>query len=94
VDRLGRSLSHAAEKLVSVAAETIREVCGIVPRSMHRRHIRRTLHRRRCQRSRRELGPVNATIHKLDERVAVADLEPLAALYRGILERLLTPRPA
>jgi succinyl-diaminopimelate desuccinylase len=36
-----------------------------------------------------ELGPVNATIHKIDERVAVADLEKLAALYRGILERLL-----
>jgi succinyl-diaminopimelate desuccinylase len=36
-----------------------------------------------------ELGPVNATIHKLNERVAIADLEPLAALYRGILERLL-----
>ena len=26
-----------------------------------------------------ELGPVNATIHKLNERVAVADLEPLSA---------------
>ena len=40
-----------------------------------------------------ELGPVNATIHKVDERIAVADLGPLAALYRGILERLLlTPR--
>jgi len=36
-----------------------------------------------------ELGPVNATIHKVDERIAVADLERLAALYRGILERLL-----
>ena len=36
-----------------------------------------------------ELGPINATIHKLDERVAIADLEPLAAIYRGILERLL-----
>ncbi len=36
-----------------------------------------------------ELGPVNATIHKLDERVKVADLEPLSAIYRGILERLL-----
>ncbi len=38
-----------------------------------------------------ELGPVNATIHKLNERVLVADLEPLAAIYRGILERLLVP---
>jgi succinyl-diaminopimelate desuccinylase len=38
-----------------------------------------------------ELGPVNATIHKLNEHVAIADLEPLAAIYRGILERLLEP---
>jgi succinyl-diaminopimelate desuccinylase len=36
-----------------------------------------------------ELGPVNATIHKLNERVALDDLEPLTTLYRGILERLL-----
>ncbi|MBA2351226.1 MAG: M20/M25/M40 family metallo-hydrolase, partial [Burkholderiales bacterium] len=38
-----------------------------------------------------ELGPVNATIHKVDERVAIADLEPLARIYRNILERLLLP---
>jgi succinyl-diaminopimelate desuccinylase len=36
-----------------------------------------------------ELGPVNASIHKLDERVSVADLGRLAATYRGILDRLL-----
>jgi len=36
-----------------------------------------------------ELGPVNATIHKVDERVSVDDLEALSAIYRGILERLL-----
>ena len=39
-----------------------------------------------------ELGPVNATIHKLDERVRVADLEPLATLYDGILDRLFALR--
>ncbi len=38
-----------------------------------------------------ELGPVNTTIHKLNERVLIADLEPLSAIYRGILERLLLP---
>ncbi|MBA3505350.1 MAG: M20/M25/M40 family metallo-hydrolase, partial [Betaproteobacteria bacterium] len=38
-----------------------------------------------------ELGPVNATIHQVDERVAIADLEPLALIYRRILERLLLP---
>jgi succinyl-diaminopimelate desuccinylase len=36
-----------------------------------------------------ELGPVNATIHKVDERVAIADLETLSQMYRGVLERLL-----
>jgi succinyl-diaminopimelate desuccinylase len=36
-----------------------------------------------------ELGPCNATIHKVDECVAVADLEPLALIYQRVLERLL-----
>jgi succinyl-diaminopimelate desuccinylase len=36
-----------------------------------------------------ELGPVNATIHKLNERVAVDELEPLSRIYGGILQRLL-----
>jgi succinyl-diaminopimelate desuccinylase len=37
-----------------------------------------------------EIGPVNATIHKVDECVAVADLERLPALYADIARRLLT----
>jgi succinyl-diaminopimelate desuccinylase len=36
-----------------------------------------------------EFGPPNATIHKINEQVAVADLEPLKNIYRGTLERLL-----
>ena len=40
-----------------------------------------------------ELGPVNATIHKLDERVAVDDVERLAALHRRVLEALLAEAP-
>lgn len=36
-----------------------------------------------------ELGPVNATIHAVNERVAVDDLTTLARLYRNVLERLL-----
>ncbi|UNU41272.1 succinyl-diaminopimelate desuccinylase [Sphingopyxis sp. YF1] len=34
-----------------------------------------------------EFGLTNATMHKLDEAVAVADLHTLAAIYRGILTR-------
>ncbi|KJH65889.1 succinyl-diaminopimelate desuccinylase [Chromobacterium violaceum] len=36
-----------------------------------------------------EFGPINATIHKLNECVEVADVEPLAAIYSRTLERLL-----
>lgn len=36
-----------------------------------------------------EVGPVNATIHQVDEHVRVADLERLPALYLALVERLL-----
>ncbi len=36
-----------------------------------------------------ECGPVNASIHQIDEHVAVADIEPLKAIYRGVLDRLI-----
>ncbi len=36
-----------------------------------------------------ELGPINATIHKIDEEVLVEDLPTLAEIYQGILNRLL-----
>jgi succinyl-diaminopimelate desuccinylase len=36
-----------------------------------------------------ELGPVNATIHKVDECVRIADLDRLSAVFEGVLERLL-----
>ena len=36
-----------------------------------------------------ELGPVNASIHKLNEEVRAADLDILAQLYQQILQRLL-----
>lgn len=37
-----------------------------------------------------ELGPLNATIHKVNECVSVADLETLSRIYEAILEQLLT----
>lgn len=39
-----------------------------------------------------ELGPVNKTIHKVNECVAVNDLEALAIIYQKILEKLLASR--
>lgn len=36
-----------------------------------------------------ELGPLNATIHKVNECVSCADIEQLADIYEHLLERLL-----
>jgi succinyl-diaminopimelate desuccinylase len=36
-----------------------------------------------------EFGPVNASIHKIDEHVAIASLDVLANVYRSTLEQLL-----
>jgi succinyl-diaminopimelate desuccinylase len=36
-----------------------------------------------------EFGPRNASIHKIDEHVAVAEIEPLKNIYRRVLEHLV-----
>ncbi|HEY7787823.1 MAG TPA: succinyl-diaminopimelate desuccinylase [Casimicrobiaceae bacterium] len=78
-------------RLVDIATQAIRDVTGNVPAlscdggTSDGRYIKRI-----CPEI-VEIGPVNETIHKLNERVAVADLESLAAIYRRILERLLAP---
>lgn len=75
--------------LVDVAMAAIREVTGVTPElsctggTSDGRFIADI-----CDEV-VELGPVNATIHKLNECVRVADLEPLSAIYRRMLERLL-----
>jgi len=87
----GRPFLTPRGALVDVASETIRVVAGVTPElsciggTSDGRFIADI-----CPEL-VELGPVNATIHQLDERVRVADLEPLAAIYRGILARLLLP---
>jgi len=36
-----------------------------------------------------EFGPINASIHKIDEHVGIAELEQLARIYQRTLEKLL-----
>ena len=38
-----------------------------------------------------EVGPVNASIHKLDEHVAMADLRGLVQVYGGVIQHLFAP---
>ncbi|MCL6556826.1 MAG: succinyl-diaminopimelate desuccinylase [Burkholderiales bacterium] len=76
-------------ELVAAVESAIREVTGLTPAlstsggTSDGRFIARI-----CPQV-VEVGPPNASIHKVNESVAVADIEPLAAIYRGILERLL-----
>ncbi|MCB1629397.1 MAG: M20/M25/M40 family metallo-hydrolase, partial [Xanthomonadales bacterium] len=39
-----------------------------------------------------EFGPLNATIHKVNESVPVACLTPMVRVYQGVIERLLLGR--
>ncbi|MGB0210869.1 succinyl-diaminopimelate desuccinylase [Algiphilus sp.] len=36
-----------------------------------------------------EIGPINASIHQIDEHVRIADLDPLARIYEGVLRRVM-----
>ncbi len=85
----GRPFITPRGKLVDVASAAIGEVMGITPElsctggTSDGRFIAQI-----CDEL-VELGPVNATIHQVNERVRIADLEPLSAIYRGMLTRLL-----
>jgi succinyl-diaminopimelate desuccinylase len=37
-----------------------------------------------------ELGPINATIHQIDENTNVAELDVLTDIYQALLQRLFT----
>jgi len=85
----GKPYLTAEGALVGVAAAAVRDVTGCTPElsctggTSDGRFIADV-----CDEI-VELGPVNATIHQLNERVLVTDLERLATIYRGILHRLL-----
>jgi succinyl-diaminopimelate desuccinylase len=76
-------------ELVDAMARTIREVTGIDTEvsttggTSDGRFIRRV-----CPQV-VEFGPVNTSIHKLNEHVELATVEPLRRIYQGVLEKLL-----
>ena len=77
-------------KLLDATCAAIQEVTGLIPQlstgggTSDGRFIAPT----GCEVI--ELGPCNDSIHQIDERVRVDDLEPLARIYEEILVRLLT----
>ncbi|MDD2407761.1 MAG: succinyl-diaminopimelate desuccinylase [Tepidiphilus sp.] len=87
----GRPFLTPRGELITALSESIEAACGIAPRlstsggTSDGRFIAAI-----CPEV-VEFGPVNASIHQIDESVAIDELEPLAASYRGVLERLLPP---
>ena len=85
----GKPFLTARGALVDVVAGAVREVTGITPELSCTGGTSDGRFIADICREVVELGPVNATVHKLNERVRVSDLDALSAIYRGILERLL-----
>ena len=87
----GRPFLTPRGRLVDTLAEAVRDVTGIAPElstsggTSDGRFIADI-----CPEV-VEFGPINASIHKIDEHVAIADLEPLTEIYAKALERLLMP---
>jgi len=78
-------------ELVSAAQDSIREVTGIEPKlttgggTSDGRFIART------GAQLVELGPINASIHQIDEHVRIDDIPRLTKIYHGVIQRLLGP---
>lgn len=76
--------------LCNTLSEAIREVTGITPELSTSGGTSDGRFIADICREVVEFGPLNASSHKLDEHVAVEDIERLAAVYEKTLARLLT----
>ena len=82
-------LTHAG-KLRAAVENAAKDICGIVPRADTGGGTSDARFIAPLGAEVVEVGPVNASIHKIDEHVALGELEQLPVLYSGIVERLLT----
>jgi succinyl-diaminopimelate desuccinylase len=78
-------------RLIAAAEAAIGEVCGRVPERFTGGGTSDARFLAPWGAETIEIGPINETIHKLDEHVRVADLEPLSRIHEGILRRLHRP---
>lgn len=81
--------SPAGGRLREVVVAVCREVCGIEPEPSTGGGTSDGRFIALLGAEVVEIGPVNATIHKVDENVALEDLERMPAIHYAIAERLL-----
>ncbi|MGE0625472.1 MAG: succinyl-diaminopimelate desuccinylase [Pseudomonadales bacterium] len=88
-DLSGEPFLTASDKLIDAAIASVRSVQGFDPQPSTGGGTSDGRFIARLGTEIIELGPVNATIHAVDEHTNVADLARLSDMYLGILERLL-----
>ncbi len=82
-------LTPAGGKLREVVVAACRELCGIEPEQSTGGGTSDGRFLAPLGAEVVEIGPVNATIHQVDECIVLDDLERLPAIYHAICERLL-----
>lgn len=87
--RSGEPFHTGDERLRAAVRDTLRATCGVVPDENTGGGTSDGRFIAPFGAEVVELGPLNASIHKIDECVSVADLRRLAVLYRQIAERWL-----
>jgi len=75
--------------LVDALSASIQEVTGIIPELSTTGGTSDGRFIADIAREVVEFGPINASIHKIDENVGVEELQQLARVYRGVLARVL-----
>lgn len=81
-------LTHAG-KLRDAVSAAVSEICGIAPKADTGGGTSDARFIAPLGAEVIELGPINATIHKIDENVGLDELETLPRLYRRIVEIVL-----
>lgn len=88
-DLSGEPFLTRSGRLREAVANATRDICGIVPKADTGGGTSDARFIAPLGAEVVEVGPINATIHKVDEHIALAELEILPRLYQRIVERLL-----
>jgi succinyl-diaminopimelate desuccinylase len=90
----GEPFLTASDSLIDAVSESIQEVCGIEPALSTGGGTSDGRFIARLGTAIVELGPVNATIHSVNECTGIDELGQLSEIYLRILNRLLTTADA
>jgi succinyl-diaminopimelate desuccinylase len=77
-------------RLTDAISAAIREVTGVTPELSTSGGTSDGRFIKRIARELVEFGPINATIHKLNECIKIDEVEPLSQVYEATLKHLLT----